>query len=246
MATQSKQVATKEENMPAFLKKQNGPARGSEDVGAEDLVIPRLELAQALSPAQKKKDDAYIEGCEEGDLYNNVTRELYGDSVIVCPVMFKKEWLLWRDRQKDTGGFHGAFPNKESAEEARQVLERPENVEAVDTHQHYCLLIKENGSMEEIVISMARSKAKVSRNWNSVIRINGGDRFSRQYKVSTFTDANNSGDEFQNLKIENHGWVTEEIYNAAEKLYEAIAEGRASADYSQDDVPEQTGENAEF
>ena len=84
--------------VPEFLK--TGTARGNEQVGASDLIIPRIELVQSLSPCRKKTDPAYIEGAEEGDLYNNVTRELYGKEITVIPLYFAKEFLLWKDRSK--------------------------------------------------------------------------------------------------------------------------------------------------
>ena len=67
-------------DLPDWLQGK-GAARGSENVTTDDMLIPRIELVQALSPARKKSDAAYIEGAEEGMLYNNVTRELYGESV---------------------------------------------------------------------------------------------------------------------------------------------------------------------
>lgn len=232
-AAAKKEVATKQDAMPAFLKNQD-QSRGSEEVAAEDLVIPRLDLAQALSPAANKKKDEYIDGCEPGMFFNNVTREVYGDAVTLVPVYFRKEYLLWRDRDKDTGGFNGAFSSQKEAEEHRQSLDRPENVEVVDTNQHFCLIVKEDGTFEEIVVSMAKSKAKASRNWNSLIRINGGDRFSRMYVLKSFSDQNNSGDDFENVKVENKGWVTEELYNAAETLYDSVKSGKASVDRTDD------------
>ena len=225
-------------NIPVYLKDMQG-SRGSEEVGSNDLIIPRLELCQALSPCLKKNDPAYIDGIEEGMLYNNVTREIYGvkESVVICPVMFKKEYLLWRDR-KDTGGFYGAYSSFEEAEEKRATLERPEKVEAVDTHQQLCLLVKDNGGMEEIAISMARSKRKVSKARNSLIRINGGDRFSRLYTVSSVTDKSGQ-DEYQNFKITNLGFAPETTYEAGVKLYAAIKAGVVTVDRGVDD--EQAG-----
>jgi len=244
MATE-KAVVQKETNLPAHI--QQGSERGSEDVGTDDLIIPRLELAQALSPAQKKKDDNYIKGCEEGMLYNNVTRDLYGEGVVVCPVVFKKEYLLWRDRKDDIGGFHGAYPDLATAEAAKSELERPENVEAIETHQHFCLLVKNSGGTEEIVISMARSKMKISRGWNSLVRINQNDRFSRVYKLSTFTDSNSSGDEFMNFKVTNvsgsSGFASPEVYKQAEALYDSIRSGTVTVDRTvEEPAAEEKGE----
>ena len=85
--------------MPAFLQEKQGqPARGAEDVGTDDLVIPRLEVCQSLSACRDEDDALYIEGIKDGDLYNNLTRENYGRDVMVIPVVFEKEYLIWKDR----------------------------------------------------------------------------------------------------------------------------------------------------
>jgi hypothetical protein len=215
-------------NLPEHLRGRSGPARGSEEVGAKDLIIPRLEVVQALSPCRKKGDPNYIEGAEEGMLYNNVTRQIYGQQVVVVPVYFKKEFLLWKDRQKG-GGFRGAFPGEAEAESARLALEADEreDVEAVDTAQHFCLLLdKVNNKAEEIVISMAKSKMKVSRKWNSLIRLsNDPDSFARAYRIGTVVEKNSKNQDYHNLSIAALGFVPVEIYRRAEKLYEAIKSG---------------------
>ena len=225
--------------VPDFLRK-DGPARGAEEVTAQDLIIPRLEIIQALSPARKKNDPSYIEGAEEGMLFNNVTRQLYGTEVLVVPVYYTKQFLLWKDRKKSGGvnGFRGAFPTQADAEAAVRALP-PEDadVEIADTAQHFCLLI--NGdAVEEIVLSMAKSKLKVSRRWNSLIRMNGNDSFSRVYRISGTTETNARNEEYYNLTVSNVGFVTPEIYRRAEALYEQIRSGTVRVST---DVDESTG-----
>lgn len=224
--------ATKEQ-LPAFLQAHVNDTRGSEDVEADDLVIPRIELVQGLSKARKRNDPSYIEGSEEGHLYNNVTRELYGPAITVCPVLFRKEWLLWRDHDLG-GGFGGAYPDAASAQLAVNAQEKPDEWEVVDTNQHFVLVIKEDGSTEEAVISMAKTKARCSRQWNSLIRINGGPRFSRIYELRGISDSNSVGQEFHNLQVKNVGFVTEEVFSKAEEVYEMIKAGAASVDRSFD------------
>lgn len=236
MTTRKKALAKKESTavaVPDYINQ--GTARGSEDVGAEDLVIPRLELVQSLSKCRKKSDPAFIEGIEEGMLYNNVTRQIYGKSVVVCPVMFKKEYLLWRDQDLG-GGFGGAHPTKADGEVARQEQEKPDEWEVVDTHQHFCVLVHEDGTFEEIAISMAKSKARISRNWNSLIRINGGDRFARVYKVEGVEDQNDAGKDYYNLKVSGAGFPAEGVYHHAESIYEMMKAGGVSVDRSTDDI----------
>lgn len=220
--------------VPEFLRDRMQDTRGSEDVGAEDLVIPRIEVIQGLSKARNKKDDAYIEGAEEGMLYNNVTRVLYGESITVCPVFFRKEWLLWRDVDLG-GGFGGAYPDMGSAQLALQTQEKPEEWEIIDTNQHFVLVVNEDGTTEEAVISMAKTKAKCSRQWNSLVRINGGPRFSRLYEIRGIAEQNKVGQEYYSLGVKNLSFVTPEIFAHAERVYELVKSGAATVDRSTDD-----------
>lgn len=240
MTTKSKAVATKTSNtavaladVPEFLRDKMGQARGSEEVGASDLTIPRIEIVQALSECRKKASPSYIEGAQEGMLYNNVTRELYGDNVIVVPVSFKKEFLLWRE-QKLGGGFGGAYQSELEAVAARNEREKPEEWEVIETPQHFVLIIREDGRTEEAVISMAKTKGKCSRKWNSLIRINGGDRFTRQYEVFGVTDKNGAGKEFYNLDVRNVGFVNEAQYALGEQLWEMVSSGAVRMDTTQE------------
>lgn len=238
MAT-SKNVAVKNEStavaIPDFLRERMNDQRGSEEVEAQDLVIPRIELIQGLSKARKKSEAAYIEGADEGMLYNNVTRELYGESLKFVPVYFRKEWLLWRDINKG-GGFGGAFPDEDSAQAALETMEVPGEWEVIDTNQHFVLVIKDDGSIEEAVISMAKTKAKASRLLNSLVRINGGPRFSRVYELSGVPDTNKAGQDFHSLSVKNVGFVTAEQFAHAEAVYELVKSGAATVDRSTDDL----------
>ena len=228
------QVAAVQTAMPAFLQGKTS-SRGQENVTSSDLIIPRLEIVQSLSPCRKKTDPAYIEGAEEGLLYNNVTRELYGAAAMLVPVFYKKEWLVWKDRLKG-GGFRGAFSSELEAKHHINTLDNPEDYFAQDTANHFCLLVKADGSAEDIVVSMSKSKLKTSRKWNSLIRLAGGDSFSRVYKLIGVEQTNANNDTFYGFDVVNAGFPTEDVYNRAEELYNAVSEGRATAQHDEDDL----------
>lgn len=218
--------------VPEWLKQ--GQARGAENVTTDDMIIPRIELIQALSPARKKTDPAYIEGAEEGMLYNNVTRQLFGESVTVVPVYYAKQYLVWKDRKAGGGGsngFRGAFSDKMSADNAIAALGE-EGLEAIDTAQHF-VLVRVGDEWQEAVISMAKSKMKVSKRWNSLIRMTQTDSFARAYKLSAVTETNARNESYFNFNVNPLGFVTKDVYERAEKLYETIRSGavKVSADY---------------
>lgn len=207
-----------QDSAPDYIKQ--GSSRGSENVSVADLVIPRLEIIQGLSPALKRSDPKFIEGAEIGDLANSVTRELYGQSLYVVPVHFTKQWLVWRDK-KQGGGFGGAYDTEADANAAaRERGGAAQGWEAMDTPQHLCL----TASGDEIMIPMAKTKAKVSRQWNSMIRLAGGDRFARVYKLSAAEEKNDKGD-FYNYTVGVVGFPSKELYSKAEELYQRIAAG---------------------
>lgn len=236
-------AATSNSNMvivtdqPDYIK--NGEGRGSENVGMDDLVVPRLEIVQGLSPAVKPGDPGHVEGATLGDLLNSVTRQLFKreGGVMVVPVYYSMQYLVWRKREyrdpnnptktiKTDGGFFGAYNTVDEAERrAEEEGGEANGIEVLDTPQHFCLLLNhETGHVDEIMLSMPRTKAKISRQWNSLIRLNGGDRFSRVYRIGTQLQKNSQGD-FYNFEVKAVGFPPKAVYEQAEKLYEIIASG---------------------
>lgn len=219
------------DTLPDYLKQGN---RGAENVGTEDMIVPRIELIQALSPVRKKSDPAYIEGAEEGMLYNNVTRALYGTEVTVIPVYYTKQYLVWKDRKLGGGGsngFRGAFATEAAARDAIAQLAE-DGLEVADTAQHF-VLVRNGDDWQEAVVSMSKSKIKVSKRWNSLMRLTNTDSFSRAYKLSSTVETNARNESYYNFNVTALGFVTKEMYERAEKLYETVRTGgvKVSNDY---------------
>lgn len=240
--TAKNQVAKKEEtslvldDRPDWMKDGN---RGSEEVSSNDITLPRLQIIQDLSPQHKKNKPEYIQDAEVGDFFNTASNELYKDEVMVIPVYFRTEYVIWKD-QKAGGGFFGAFDTEaEAVNEVKKLIQDGENrddLEIVDTSVHYVILVKGGTAnepiMEQAVISMSKSQQKVSRNWNTMIKMAGGDRFSRVYTLSVVEDANKAGQEFMNWKVKPKGYVSKAMYEFGEQTYESVKSGSVKADHS--------------
>lgn len=215
----SNEIAKKEAQLPSYIKQ--GQGRGNENVSNEDLQLPRIDVLQALSPQINKKKDSYIEGAEVGMLFNTLTGELYKEGVSITPVTFVKRHLVWVDRKKDSeGGLRGVFDTPEQAEAFIEEQADEDKLEAVATAEHLVLL--DDGT--EVILSMSKSRMKVSRRFNSLVRLNAGDRFSRRYMLTSVDDKSSQG-EFQNIAVANDGFPSEDVYLKAEALYEAISSG---------------------
>ncbi len=83
MATQKKNDLAKQAGGALALPFNYGDDSNSgwEGTDSSDFSIPFLAIFQAGSPQIKKKGGEYVEGAEEGMLYNTATGEIYdGDA----------------------------------------------------------------------------------------------------------------------------------------------------------------------
>ena len=232
----SKEVATTEDDkfptaQPDYMNQDS--TRGQEGVGVDDLTIPRLNVIQDLSPQHKANKPEYIEGSEVGMLFNSVTKQLYGSQVFFVPVFFRKEFVIWQSRNAG-GGFMGAYPSEAAAkhELESQQLDIDETdtkgepmYKITDTAQQFGMIIHEDGTTEDIVMSMSDSKMKVSRQLNTISKIAGGDRFSRVYKIAAVEEQNKQNQDYWNLSVSQLGYTPEDVYKKAEVMYDSISSG---------------------
>ncbi len=210
------------DDRPEFLPENS--SMGQENVTVDDLTIPRLGLVQDLSPQRKASKPEYIDGAESGMLFNNVSSELYGGSINFVPVYFRKEWCIWK-LQDAGGGFMGAYPTEVDAQDAFIDEKFDEDYEIVDMAQHFGMIIHPDRRPEEIVISMSKSKMKVSRQFNTLVKMAGGDRFSRVYKISAVEDQNPKGQDYYNLSVAPIGYVSKPVYDLGLAMYESVSDG---------------------
>lgn len=74
---------------------------GMENARPEDFQIPRLQIAQALSPQLARNKPEYIPGLMVGQFFNTVTNQIYGDSVVVIPIKYSVSRLRFLNTQID-------------------------------------------------------------------------------------------------------------------------------------------------
>ena len=208
--------------LPDYMSKNTG--RGNENVEAGHLQIPRIKLLQKMSDEVDRHHANYVEGAKDGDFFNNLTGQNYGDALYAISVSFKDEFVVWRKREAG-GGFGGTFATEAEARAFCAAQEKPADYDISQTHSHV-LLIKDpaTGTLSKpVIMDFSSSKLRVSRNWNSQIDIKGGDRFSCLWKLSSVAAKNKTGAQFMNLEVENMGWTTQEDYSTAENYYKQFA-----------------------
>lgn len=257
MATK-KETATEESGNDVAVKQQNAvamndmfindAATGFEEADASAYAIPFIQILQSNSPQCKRSDGAYVKGAEEGMLYNTVTGELYkGDTgILVIPCHYSNRFIEWKTRESG-GGFvaehlpgHGLVTEKD--DKGRDVL--PNGHTLVDTRNHYCLLVKEDGTVEPVLITMSSTQLKKSRNWMSQMQgiklkhpVSGqfvtAPMASRKYRLTTVPESNDKGSWF-GFKVTLESVVEDRSqYDAAQEFASAVKSGSAKANMAQ-------------
>jgi|TARA_X000001382_G_scaffold104172_2_gene79189 hypothetical protein len=221
---ESKAVSLVSANVPAHVKESAG--LGNENVSTQHLQTPRVKLLQQMNSEVDESHDAYVEGAKPGDLLNTVTNEIYGTEIYVINVHFTEDFVVWRKREKG-GGLVASCASRADADEMIGNQDgSPNDYEIIQTQSH--LLIRKDattGEMEStpFLMDFASSKLRVSREWNTQIAQLGGDRFSTLWKVSSVKTQNRAGQPFQNLSVMKEGWVTDDDYEIAKKVYKGVS-----------------------
>jgi hypothetical protein len=224
---------------------------GRDQMTMQDMSLPYLTVLQSLSPQIKKSSPDRIDGAEEGDLFNTVTRELYSGEVgvLLVPCAFQKAWVEWSPRDSG-GGFVASHPDDSimalcNRNEIGFDVRKDNGNLIVPTFYYYCMVVKEDGTTEYVILSAARTTMKQARKWNSIISSvqvmgpNGAfnpPMFAQLYHVSTKPESNAKG-EWYTLNIQSKGLVSDaELYNKAKTFAQQVKTGAVKAGKPMDDL----------
>lgn len=179
--------------------------QGFENVGSDDLLVPRLTILQQLSPQLKKKDVQYIESAEEGDICEVGTGQLFKGSVLFLPVYYKKVYIEWAPRSSGKGivEIHDSPETLDRTtpdDKGRPVLENGNYIG--ETAQWFGLNL--TAGRQRCFIGMASTQLKRSRKWMTMatgekLQRADGSEFTpplwyRSYVLGAADDGNAEGD----------------------------------------------------
>lgn len=236
----------------------------------EDFLIPRLKIAQDLTPAVKSTKAEYIPGLEIGMIFDPVSGRFWdgGKGILLVLVQFQKTYPEYVPRKKGGGfvGMHDETVMLKTKFIKGEGFMLPNSNEIVPTIEYLSFLVnEEDGSHESVVISFNKTDMTEARRLSTVVTTyketiqdeSGNDivlappaLFFRSYR---FTAAMKTKD-----KNEWFGWhfVPEErtidlfadsgdgmnLYNAARAFKEQIAKGevKVTAPGSEDAPATQT------
>jgi len=223
--------------------------RGMENMGQEDLALPFLKVLSGNDPVLDENEMA-----RKGDIYNTVTGAIFKgkDGVRVIPCAYQRRFIQWAPRGSGTGAPVAIYepqdgrPRTERSPEDNKDYVVDSNGEYIEeTHQHFVVLINEDGSHETALIAMKSTQLKKSRKWNSMMAsrsmmgLNGPftpPRFSHIYHLKTIQEENSKGSW--------HGWEMSVegpiqdvlLYQRAKSFADSITAGDVVVKHTDDET----------
>lgn len=259
-----KQVATKSTTAVAApsidlsLVAQDA-GQGLSEVNMDTIQIPFLKILSSMSPQTKKSKKEYVDGAEEGMIFNTVTEELIdgAEGITVVPCYFEPVALEWTDRGTGSSAPVNVHPvdtplwdktkkdelGKARLSEAGTYLER--------THNHYCLLIDKQGFSSQVLISMKVSGLSKSRKWNSLVmaaKVKNGEQVINPpswyytYSLTTKPQSNDRGD-WYGWDIKRSDPVSADVYAEGKAFHASVKKGGVEVNYEQESTGSEKTDN---
>lgn len=219
-------------NLPDHLKDQIGNRAGLENIGRDDVLIPRLCIAQQLSPQINKKKESYVPGLEVGDFFNSVTGENYGRKVTVVPLFFFRQFIKFKPID-DGGGILAMYQSEADipAGETYRLdqVKNSKDLSVTEFKNEMCLLVGEDGSYTPIVVSFKSTGMKTAKKWNSLMRMLPLPAYAKFYVLETVSRTKGE-QEWEGSNVTAGEFTPVALFKAAEEYFATLRESGVKVD----------------
>jgi hypothetical protein len=233
-------------NVPAFMREDVG--MGKENIGREDIEVPRLKLMQGLSPELNDFNEL-----RPGHFFHTAAEMIFDSAVLVVPVYMDRRYILWRPRDSGGGilaraddGIHwspasGDFTVQLDKSQGGKTVtwslaktvqqsglanwgtmdpSDPNSPPAATLMYSFVLAFPEHPDLMPAVLTFQRSSIKVGRRFNTKLKTVRTPLFGLQFELTSFEDSNSRGQSFHNISMRGAGLVEDEAaYNSYKNMH---------------------------
>ena len=233
-------------------------------MGKEDVQLPRLKILQGNKVGEGQQS---MPGIADGDFYNDATLDFFkgSEGIKVIPCVYQRRFLRWPAQRGSAPPIaeylpEGPMPTTLRDGNNKDIItheidgEKCDNGEYLEeTHNHYVLLLLENGMTQMACHSMKKTGLKPSRAWNSLVgsRVAEGKngpftpaRYSHVYKLETFV-REKDGNRWAQVNVTLDSSLIEDnrvdLYKKAKDFANAVTAGEVSVKHEGEEEIPNTG-----
>ena len=223
--------------------------KGVENMGQEDLALPFLKVLSGNDPILDENETA-----RKGDIYNTVTGVVYKgkDGIRVVPCAYQRRFIQWAPRGMGSGAPTAIYTPTDarpktarSSEDNKDYVADGSGEYIEETHQHFVIVVGDEGMFQTALIAMKSTQLKKSRKWNSMMASRSmigskgpftPPRFSHIYHLKTIQEENSKGSW--------HGWEMSVegpiqdvlLYQRAKSFADSITAGDVVVKHTDDET----------
>ncbi len=206
------------EAIPDFITK--GDVRGTEGLNREDVRIPRVVIAQPTSTQIKPSDPTYIQDLRMGEIFNDLSGEVYGSEPITV-VVVRKDPPHYVEFDPDKLGvvIDGNVP---PGDPRTQFTEDDKGNRVVPlATKFYDYVVLKLPEMAPMALSFKSTSIKTALKLNGLIKMKPVPIFAQRYVLGVTEQKNDQGSWYA-WTLRQAGFVDKDTYLVAEEAYEAF------------------------
>jgi hypothetical protein len=213
---------------------------GTEEIGRDELRLPRLAIAQGLSPQITPDSSQYIEGLKLFDLFNDLTGEIYGRGPFLFITIRRDVRRIEFIPRSDGGGVRdmnvplGDPRNEWSTDETTGERRPPSATKFVE---FVIFLMRPNRAPEPIVLSIKdtnKFNRRAHERLTGFIKLRNAAIYEGIYKLRSMSEKNDNGT-FGVYVIENAGFLNDKtLYNYCREFHESLKGKQIIVDREED------------
>jgi hypothetical protein len=272
--TEQKPVSLVPHNKTAMLKTElpdylapTDTREGSEHIERDDMLLPRLALAQKISYELESSHEKFIEGLKEGELFNTVSKKIYGAGPIEFVIIRADRPRFVEFHPRASGG--GIKDIDVPANDPRTQFTKGPNGETVPPvatkfYDFIVLLLPSTAGVTEpemIGLSFKSTGLKTARLLNTLVQQRGNRPiYAGKYELGV-AKAKNAKGIYQVYTVKNSslanefsanpenpkmsGWVSQDVFAFAKEQFEAMKDKAVTID-STTETAEDAADDASF
>jgi len=189
---------------------------GTENISPEHCKIPRLSIAQPGSPQLIKNDPQYIPGLANGDAFNNLTGEIFGDGPIEV-IVIRADTPRWMEFDED----RKLIDREVKAGDPRTLWTSDpvsrKRIPPIAT-QFFDYIVLKLPKLEPMALSFKSTGIDTATTLNGLIKSKKVPIFSIRYQLTPKGFSNDQGN-WTNFIVKQLGWTSPEMYKRADQAF---------------------------
>lgn len=153
------------------------------NIPVNEMRVPRLAIAQGLSPQLVPTEASYIKGLAIGELFNDVTNKIYQQPLLVVPVARNVVRIEFDAKDKKI-----PLDMKVPPGDKRLEWNGDEPPVATEFYEYVCLLLEKDAAPELVMVSIKATnkyQRRAAINWNTYIGTRKGPIYTGMYGITS-------------------------------------------------------------